>query len=124
MRCLIAVEEESVRDTIAHAIETFDDVEVDAVDLEQCREQFRRKRYDFAVLTYRTGNRDSVELWDRIRDDAPDLPLVAVTLSTALGGNRAERTRLKVFAWLGVPIDVVVLYGTLRRLIDRLNKVT
>lgn len=122
MRCLIAVEDETARDTIAHAIETFDDVDVDEVALEECRERVRRKRYDFAVLTYRSGNRESVELWERIRDDAPELELVAVTPSSAVGGNRAEHLRLKVFAWLGVPVDVVELYGLVRRLIDRLGK--
>lgn len=111
-----------MRDTIAHAAESFPDVEVEAIELEDCRDRIRRRRYDFAVLTYRTGNRESVELWDRIRDIAPDLPLVAATPSLAVGGNRAERARLRVFAWLGVPLDVVELYGTLRRLIDRIAK--
>ena len=124
MRCLIAVEDEAVRDTVAHAIETFDDVTVEEVDLEECREQVRRKRYDFAVLSYRSGNRESMELWERIRDDAPELELLAVTPSSAVGGNRSEHQHLRVFAWLGVPIDVVELFGTIRRLVDRLGKAT
>ena len=122
MRCLVAVEDSLVLDTIAHAAGAFPDVEVDTTSVEECREQLRRRRYDFALIAYRTRDHESVELWDKIRDDAPELPLIALTPNAAIGGAKSDRARLKVFSWLGEPLDVVELYGTLRRVIDRVKK--
>ena len=122
MRCLVAVDDPSVRDTVAHAATNFGGIEVDAVAVEECRRQIRRRRYDFGLVALKFGSKDSMEFWEKIRSSAPNLPLVGLTSASAVDGYKGDRSRLQLFALLGVPLDVVDLYRTLRRLIDRVKR--
>lgn len=122
MRCLIAADDAQVRDNIAHATENFGEIEIDSVPFEECRTQLRRRRYDFGFVELRFGSRESMESWEKIRQVAPDLPLVGLTPASAVSGHRGDRSRLQLFALVGTPLDVVELYRTTRRLIDRVVK--
>ncbi len=122
MRCLVAVDVPAIRDAVGLAARAFSGVEVDAVDVENGRSLLRRRRYDFGFLALDSHSQDSDLIWDEFHQVSPDLPLVALTPTSALSVRRGDRSRLKLFALLGTPPDAVELYGTLRRLIDRIRK--
>lgn len=122
MRCLVAVDEPGVRDAVAQAAVTFEGIEVDKHDVEGGRDALRRRKYDFGFVTLKSASTESMALFDEIRELARDIILVALTPSSAVSGKRAERGEHNLFALLGTPIDVVEIYATLRRLIDRLKK--
>ena len=121
MRGLIAVDDVATRDVIVTAVASFSDVEVDvdAVDIESGRDLLRGRPYDFAVITWRSDSRESVALFEEVRELAKDLILVALTPKDALQGRRGERAQFDLFALLGTPLDPVDLYRTLRRIMDR-----
>ncbi|MBI4881205.1 MAG: hypothetical protein HY812_16340 [Planctomycetes bacterium] len=122
MRCLVAVDVPAIRDAVGSAARAFSGVEVDAVDVEKGRSLLRRRRYDFGFLTLDSRTEDCEVIWEEFHQTSPDLPLVALTPSSALSVRRGDRSRLKLFALLGTPPDAVELYGTLRRLIERIKK--
>ncbi|MFH0943803.1 MAG: hypothetical protein V2A76_01285 [Planctomycetota bacterium] len=122
MRCLVAVDDARIRDAVGTAVRAFPDVEPDIVDVEQGRLLLRRRRYDLALTTLRSESKESKALWEALLAVTPRIELVGLTPRTGLSVHRADRSRLHLFALLGTPLDAVELYGTLRRLLDRLRK--
>ncbi len=82
----------------------------------------RRRRYDLALTTLTSTSKEAEELWAELGQVTPRIELIALTPEAGLSVHRADKSRLNLFALLGTPIDAVELYGTLRRLIDRLKK--
>lgn len=121
MRCLIAIDDANVRDEVATAAASFEDVEVDSFDGDGACDEVRRRRYDFGVVTLRSG-RQVEDAAETLRTNAPNLHLIGLAPRSALQLRREEKSRLNLFALLGTPLDPVELYRTLRRMIERIRK--
>jgi DNA-binding NtrC family response regulator len=122
LRCLIAVDDAPTRDVVAEAARGFSGVQIDEATLESGREQLRRRRFDLAFVALKSASKDSRQLLDEIRSLAPDTLLVGLTPAGAVEGKRMERQEYNLFGLLGTPVDVVELFGTLRRAVDRITK--
>lgn len=122
LRCLIAVDDGAIRDVVAEAARGFAGVQIDEATLEIGREQLRRRRFDLAFVALTSASKDSRQLLDEIRALAPDTLLIGLTPSGAVEGKRMERQEYNLFGLLGTPVDVVELFGTLRRAVDRIMK--
>lgn len=122
LRCLIAVDDGAIRDVVAEAARGFAGVQIDEATLEIGREQLRRRRFDLAFVALTSASKDSRQLLDEIRSLAPDTLLIGLTPSGAVEGKRMERQEYNLFGLLGTPVDVVELFGTLRRAVDRIMK--
>ena len=122
LRCLLAIDDAVARDAIAQAVGSFDGVECDSKDLAHGRDQLRRRTYDLAFVALKSVSKDSKQLLDEIRETSPGALVIGVTPATALESKKQERTENALFALLGVPLDVVQTFSTLRRAIDRITK--
>ena len=122
MRCLVAIDDAEVRDTVGSAVLAFPNVEADAVDVEEGRLLLRRRRYQLAVTTLLSESKESKALWEELQRVSPRVEVVGLTSRTGLSVHRSDRNRLNLFALLGTPIDAVELFGTLGRLFDRIRK--
>jgi DNA-binding response OmpR family regulator len=122
LKCLIAVANPELRDIVAAAARSFEHVAVDALALEDGREALRRRQYHVAFVTLMSSSKDSRSLLEEIRNQSHDVLLVGITPRAAIGGKRQERGEYDLFALLGTPLDVVELYATLRRAVDRIMK--
>jgi DNA-binding NtrC family response regulator len=122
VRCLIAVDDARIRDTVRAAVLAFPGLEADAVDVEQGRLLLRRRRYDLAFTTLLSESRESKALWEELQAVSPRVHVVGLTPRTGLSVHRTDRSRLQLFALLGTPIDAVELFSTLKRLSDRIKR--
>lgn len=122
LRCLLAIDDALARDAIAQAVASFEAVECDAKDLAHGRDQLRRRTYDLAFVALKSVSKDSKQLLDEIRETSPGALVIGVTPATALESKKQERAENALFALLGVPLDVVQTFSTLRRAIDRITK--
>ncbi len=124
MRCLVASDDAATRDAIASAVKSFPEIDVDKASVDDARLMIRRRRFDFGFLTLKSGSRESLTLWDEMRTLASECTRVALTPRSGMSSARAaEITEFRPFARIGTPIDSVEVYGTVRRLLDRLKKV-
>ncbi len=124
MRCLVATDDAATRDTVASAVKSFPDIDVDAASVDDARSLIRRRRFDFGFFTLKSGSRESITLWEELRALDAECTIVALSPRSGMSSARAtEVTTLRPFARLGTPIDSVEVYGTVRRLLDRLKKV-
>lgn len=122
MRCLIAVDDPAVRAAVSSAARAFPDLEADACGLEDGRLLLRRRRFDFVCATLPGDTKESKACWDELLALRPVPELIALAPATGLSVRRADKGRLHLFALLGLPIDAVELFGTLRRIMDRVRK--
>jgi DNA-binding NtrC family response regulator len=121
-RCLVAVDDGAIRDIVAEAVRGFPGFAIDALALESGREQLRRRRFDVAFVSLKSASKDSRALLDEIRSLAPSTLLIGLTPQSAVDGKRMERAEYNLFAVLGTPLDIVELFATLRRVVDRITK--
>ena len=121
MRALVAIADPHVRDALCVAFRAFPGVSVETALEEEARHLLRRRRFDVLAASLRSDRREGEKLVEEARHLLPDLEIVAVTPRSALAVRRADKSKHRLFALLGVPLDPVGVYATIRRLLDRLT---
>lgn len=122
MRCLVAVDDSVIRDAVSTAVGAFPEMEVDAVGVEDGRILLRRRRYDMAFSTLGSRSEETEPFWEELQKLSSPIELVGLTSASGLSVHRADKSKRQLFALLGLPVDAVQIFSTLRRLIDRIKK--
>lgn len=117
-RVLIIDDEQSIRDTLREILE-YEGYEVEEADNgEQGLQKLKKFNYDVALCDIKMPKMDGLELLDKAREVAPDLPVIMIsghgTIETAL-----EATKKGAFDFISKPPDLNKLLITVRNATEK-----
>jgi DNA-binding NtrC family response regulator len=117
-RILIVDDEKSIRDTLKEILE-YESYEVEeAEDGKKAFDLIKKFNYDVVLCDIKMPGMDGIELLDRSRDVAPDLPFIMIsghgTVETAL-----EATKKGAFDFISKPPDLNKLLITVRNATEK-----
>ena len=115
---LVVDDEASIRRTLREILE-YEDYDVEeAEDGEEALEKLSAASYDAALLDIKMPKLDGMEVLERAREKAPEVPIVMIsghgTIETAV-----EATKLGAFDFIEKPPDLNRLLLTVRNALDR-----
>jgi two-component system nitrogen regulation response regulator NtrX len=122
-KILIIDDERSIRNTLKEILE-YESYTVDeAADGEIGLEQLRKNKYDVVLCDIKMPKIDGLEVLQRSRDIAPDVPFIMIsahgTIDTAV-----DATKKGAYDFLQKPPDLNRLLVTVRNALDKANLVT
>ncbi len=119
MKVLLAELDAEIQDQIHVGLEAFGDISADSARGVMALDRVRRCDYDCVFIGVGGGNDPGQELFERARDEHPELPIVIVANETSMRKFKGEKVRGKIAASLLTPLVPVEFYRMVGRLRSR-----
>lgn len=119
MRLFLAVPTPALSDQLRVGLAAFGDIEIDSEQGVLALEKIRRADIDGLIIALDPAAPDHDALVEQVRRDMPQLDVIVVGHDAALAKLREDKVRGRLFALLGLPLDPVDLFRTIRRLRER-----
>ncbi|MBL8840140.1 MAG: hypothetical protein JNL90_01290 [Planctomycetes bacterium] len=119
MRLFLAVPTPALADQLRVGLAAFGDIEIDAEQGVLALEKIRRADIDGLIIALDPAAPDHDSLVEQVRRDMPQLDVIVVGHDAALAKLREDKVRGRIFALLGLPLEPVDFFRTIRRLRER-----
>ena len=115
MEILIIESDKVIRDQIKVGLQNFRPFSVDCAEGFAGVSRARVKEYDYILVGVNDQGEDGIELLRSLREFNKDTDLVVVTSQKQIKQMSGEKTRLNLYAFIAVPIDVRQFFRVVAR---------
>jgi DNA-binding NtrC family response regulator len=119
LEILIIERDKVVRDQIKVGLENFRQFSVECAEGLSGVNRARRKTFDYVMLGINPQDPEGLELLKALRETCKETDVIIMTTHRQSKLMSADKARLNIFAFLGVPIEVREFFRVVARLKPR-----